>query len=384
MELIIYICLLLLLSYLFDLISNYIRIPSVLLLIALGLLLRFFFEFLNLEILDLNQSIIVIGTLALILIVQEAALELELKKEKISVILKAFFSASFQLIFQIAIFFSFFYLLLNYELKSSLINSIPLSVISSAIAISSARNFKEFEREFIVYESAFSDILGIILFDFIYFNNEFNIEIIEDGFKNILAILLLSFLSIILLLHLLNKIKHPVKFIPILLIVISFYSIAKVYHLPSLLFILFFGLSLSNIYKIKDFKIGKKIDIESLNQEIEKYKSISFEFTYLIRSIFFILFGFSFKFSEIFELKKFSHSLAIIFVIYIIRFFILFILNVKKEKILFMAPRGLITIVLFFLIEDKFKIPFINKTLIIEIIIISIFLMLVETFKNNK
>lgn len=383
-DLIIYICLLLLVSYFFDLISNYIKIPSVFFLIIIGFLLRFFFESLSFQVLNLEKSIIILGSLGLILIVQEAALELEFKKEKIPLILKAFFSAFFQLILQVSLFSLFFYIFLKYDLKPSILNSIPLSVISSAIAISSVKNFKNFDKEFIIYESAFSDILGIILFDFVYFNNNFNLGIIDDAFKNIFAIFLLSFISIILLIHLLNRIKHPVKFIPILLIVVSFYFLAKLYHLPALLFILFFGLALSNLHKIKDFRIGKKIDIESLNLEIDKYRSITFELTFLIRSIFFILFGFYFKISEIFNLKNFFIAIFILSLIYSIRFFILLFLGIKREKILFMAPRGLITIILFFLIDEKYKIFLIDKTLILQIIIISILLMLIETFKKEK
>lgn len=384
MELIVFICSLLLISYFFDLISSYIKIPSLFLLIILGFLLRFFLEYIGFEIISLEKSIIILGTLGLILIVQEAALELEFKKERISLILKAFFSSIFQLILQAGLFSFTFFMLFKYDLKTSLLNAIPLSVISSAVAISSVRNSKNFEKEFITYESAFSDIAGIFLFDFIYFNEKFNLDIIKMAFYNIFFIIIISFFSIFILVHLLNKIKHPVKFIPILLIVISFYAIAKLYHLPALLFILFFGFSLSNINKFLWKKINEKINFENLNLEIEKYKSISFELTYLIRSIFFIIFGFSFKLKEIFHFKTIPFVLISIIFIYLIRYLVISILRVKNEKILFVAPRGLITIILFFLIDEKFKIFFINKIFILQLIILSIFLMFIETFKKEN
>lgn len=378
MEIIILVCSLLLISYFFDLISVHIKIPSLFLLIILGFLLRFFFEQIGFEIISLERSIIILGTIGLILIVQEAALELEFKKEKIPLILKALFSSIFQLLFQVGLFSFTFFMLFKYDLKSSLLNSIPISVISSAVAISSVRNFKNFEKEFIAYESAFSDIAGIFLFDFIYFNEKFNLNIIKSALSNIFFIIILSFFSILILVHLLNKIRHPVKFIPILLIVISFYAIAKLYHLPALLFILFFGFSLSNINKF----LWKKI--ENLNLEIEKYKSISFELTYLIRSIFFIIFGFSFKLKEIFHFKTLPSVLISIIFIYLIRYLVISILKINKEKILFIAPRGLITIILFFLIDEKFKIIFIDKIFILQLTVFSIFLMFIETFKKEK
>lgn len=384
MELIILFCALLLISYFFDLISLHIKIPSLFLLIILGFLLRFFLEYIGFEIINLERSIIILGTVGLILIVQEAALELEFKKEKIVLILKALFSSLLQLLLQVGFFSFAFFMLFKYDLKSSLLNAIPLSVISSAVAISSVRNFKNFEKEFITYESAFSDIAGIFLFDFIYFNEKFNSSVIKVALSNIFFIIILSFFSILILIHLLNKIRHPVKFIPILLIIISFYAIAKLYHLPALLFILFFGFSLSNINKFLWKKIKEKINFENLNLEIEKYKSFSFELTYLIRSIFFIIFGFSFKLKEIFHFKTLPSVLISVIIIYLIRYLVISTLRIKNEKILFIAPRGLITIILFFLIDEKFKIIFIDKIFILQLIILSIFLMFIETFKKEK
>ena len=49
-------------------------------------------------------------------------------------------------------------------LKTVLANVIPLSVISSAIAIPSARNLSQSLREFVTYESSLSDIFGVIFF----------------------------------------------------------------------------------------------------------------------------------------------------------------------------------------------------------------------------
>lgn len=384
MELIIFICLILIISYFFDLISIHIKIPSVFLLILLGLILKLILKYYKFSFTNLDEGIVVLGTLGLILIVQEAALEIEFKKEKMKTILKAFFSALFQLSIQVFIFSSFFLFLFKYDLKTSLLNAIPISVISSAVAISSVKNFREFEKEFIVYESAFSDILGILLFDFVYFNENFHLNIIKDIFLNVLIVFVFSLFAILILLHLLNKIIHPVKFIPILLIMVSFYALAKLYHYPSLLFILFFGFSLSNINKIIPEKLKAKINLENLNLEVEKYKTISFEMTYLIRSLFFILFGFSFKILEIFNIKGFSISILIILIIYLTRYIILWVLKIAREKTLFMAPRGLITIILFLSLDEKFKITFIDKTLILQLIIISIFLTLIETFKKEN
>ena len=44
--------------------------------------------------------------------------------------------------------------------------AIPLSIISSAVAIPSATGLIDHEREFVIYESTFSDILGIMIFNY--------------------------------------------------------------------------------------------------------------------------------------------------------------------------------------------------------------------------
>ncbi|MFS8082816.1 MAG: hypothetical protein ACMG51_05140, partial [Ginsengibacter sp.] len=64
---IIIVCLLLLLGYLFDLTSSKTRIPSVILLLLLGWGCRQASSFFNFPILDLNQLLPVLGTLGLIL-----------------------------------------------------------------------------------------------------------------------------------------------------------------------------------------------------------------------------------------------------------------------------------------------------------------------------
>jgi len=45
-------------------------------------------------------------------------------------------------------------------------SAIPLAIISSAVAIPSAAGLLKQDREFVVYESTFSDILGIMIFNY--------------------------------------------------------------------------------------------------------------------------------------------------------------------------------------------------------------------------
>ena len=152
-------------SYLFNIISKKTNIPSVLLLIVMGILVQQGFDFMGVKTLNLFPILEVLGIVGLIMIVLEAALDLELKKEKWPIIWKSFVVAFLGLagsMFFISLLINAF-LATDYQI--ALLYAIPLSIISSAIVIPSVTSLDEFKHEFMVYESTFSDILGSLLAD---------------------------------------------------------------------------------------------------------------------------------------------------------------------------------------------------------------------------
>ncbi|CUT01350.1 hypothetical protein JGI17_11151, partial [Candidatus Kryptonium thompsonii] len=192
----------------------------------------------------------------------------------------------------------------NIPFKVGFVNSIPLAVISSSIAISSAKNLPAEDREFIVYESSLSDIFGIIAFNFFVFNNGIEVKsIITFAFETLL-ILIIASLTTLSLAFLLSRIKHHVKFIPIIVIIIMIYAISKIYHLPALILILVFGLFLGNIDKIeRTSKLFEMLRVDVLSDEVDRFKELTIEFTFLVRSFFFLLFGYLIETSNLLNLK---------------------------------------------------------------------------------
>ena len=87
-------------------------------------------------------------------------------KDKIGLILKSLVIAAFGLFATTTTIAAIFILSLGMEFHSAVIYAIPLSVISSAIVIPSISNLVDSKKEFLIYESAFSDILGIMFFYF--------------------------------------------------------------------------------------------------------------------------------------------------------------------------------------------------------------------------
>jgi Kef-type K+ transport system membrane component KefB len=384
MTIIIALCLLLLVAYIFDLTASMTKIPSVILLLLLGWIVREFTILFDIDIPDLSSTLPILGTIGLILIVLEGSLELELNKSKIGLIKKSSLGAFLPLL---VLAFSLAYLLHyygGYSYKDSLTNAIPFCVISSAIAIPSVRNLSSSQKEFIIYESSLSDIFGVVFFNFIAFNSSFGLDTFGYFCLEILIIIAISFVATILLSFLLNKIDHHIKFVPIILLIILIYEISKIYHLPALIFILVFGLSIGNLDELNHFKWAQRFRLDLLNKEVAKFKELIVEATFLVRALFFLLFGYLIKTSEIINTDTLVWAVGIVFILFILRLVQLKISKMPMFPLLFVAPRGLITILLFLSITPEHNILLVNKSLIIQVILLTAVIMMLGLMITAK
>jgi cell volume regulation protein A len=370
-------CVLALIAYLFDLSSARTKIPSVILLLLLGWTVRQLTSFLEIGLPDFFPVLPILGSIGLILIVLEGSLELEINKTKFSLIKKSFFGALLPIIALAASMILLFSFYGNFGIKESIINALPLCVISSAIAIPSVRNLAKSSKEFVIYESSLSDILGVLIFNFLIFNEIINANSFGKFFLQILIIILVSFVATLLLAYLLNKIEHHVKFVPIILFVVLIYEVSKIFHLPGLIFILIFGLFIGNLDELRQFKWIEKLKPDELNKEVKKFRDLTIEGAFLIRALFFILFGYLIETSEVLNPNSLLLAIAIVASIFFIRFIQLKLSRLPLMPLLFIAPRGLITILLFLSIDPLNAIPIMNSSLIIQVIILSALIMMV-------
>jgi len=370
-------CSLILIAYLFDLTSSKTKIPSVILLFFLGWIVSRFVELTGIHLPDFSFILPVIGTLGLILIVLEGSFELELNKSKFVIISKSFVGALLPMIAAAFIFAYMFQYFDQVPLRYNLINAIPFCVISSAVAVTSVRHITANYREFIIYESSFSDILGVIFFTIVSQNETFNLYSLGHFGLQIVIMFIISFVATIVLSFLLSKIQHHIKFIPIILLVILIYSISKVYHLPSLIFILLFGMIIGNLDEFKNLKWIHKLKPEILDKEVQRFKELVIEASFLVRALFFLLFGYLMETSEILNPGTLMWSLVIVLIIFFLRTIQLKLSKLPLTPLLFVAPRGLITILLFLSIEPVQRIPLVNNSLIIQVIVLtSLFMMI--------
>ncbi|MCU0324501.1 MAG: cation:proton antiporter [Spirosomaceae bacterium] len=381
---IITICTLLLIAYLFDLTSAKTRIPSVILLIFLGWILNQVIKFFGVIIPNISEILPILGTVGLILIVFEGSLELELNKSKIGLVKKASIVALLPMIVLSVGFGYVFHLYSGSSFKNGLANAIPIFVISSAIAIPSVRNLGNTEREFVTYESSLSDIFGVIFFNFITLNDNIGTSSIGVFTLQLFIILLISFVASMGLSYILSHLKHQIKFGPIILLVVLIYAISKVFHLPSLIFILLFGLFLGNLDELKHVKLVQRLKPEILDKEVHKLQELTAEFAFIIRALFFLVFGYTMETSEVLNPETIFWAIAITCSIFIIRYITLRFFKLSLNSVVYIAPRGLITILLFLSIPESQSIELVNKSLIIQVIILTAIVMMIGLITNPK
>ena len=383
-------------SYLFDTIARKTKFPAVILLMFTGILIRTVtaasgyndFEF-------LEDLIPVLGTIGLILIVLEGAFELEISFEKLPLILKGFLAAFFILIANIWLLQWLFGFLFQMETSEAVLYAIPLSIISSAVAIPSASSLLNQEREFVIYESTFSDILGIMIFN--YALRQFDSQeplvgaapLINLGFQ-IIGVIIISVLITYMLFRLLQKIDHQVKFFLILALLILVYALGKLFHLPALVTIFIFGIFLGNVKNLLPRFLKNSLDLEKTEKGLREFHVLTAESTFIVRTFFFLFFGFSIQLINFNSLSPLIYGLIIFITMLLFRYlyFTVTTLKIKPSPIVYMSPRGLISILLFIQLKEvsfinTIQVPIDERVLLI-VILSSMLIMLLGTMKKQK
>ena len=388
--------LLIIFSYLFDIFARRTKFPSVILLVLTGIVARFISSYYGYDNFQFLDSLVpVLGTIGLILIVLEAALALEIKKEKTEIIVKGFLAAFVILVINIILVSLFFENVIGLSYPNSVIYAIPLSIISSAVAIPSATGLITKNKEFVVYESTFSDILGIMIFYYCIRQAEkaeplIGVEPIVTLLGQIILIIIISIAITYLLFLLIQRIEHHVKFFLILALLILAYEIGKDFlKLPSLVLIFIFGIFLSNFTNLIPKSLKKYIKTDDVKKsDLHEFHLLTAESTFLVRTFFFLFFGFSIPLDSFVEFEPYIIGATVLLIMYGVRYFYLaLVLNDEESKpLLYFSPRGLITILLFLSISDYDiqKSNIVDEKVLLVIIIASMLIMIQGSIKRTK
>lgn len=372
-------------SYLFDLVASKTKLPSVLLLLVLGIGLRILVDKLQIHTYSFLEILPTLGTVGLILIVFEGSLELKYAREKNKVIKGAFLSALLILIATVAVITFIIYQITGQTLYLCFVNAIPFSVISSAIAIPSVSSINKKSKEFVIYESSFSDILGIILFNFAVANQHITVGSFGQLALNTALILLLSVVACVTLLYLMGRLKHHIKFFLIISILIMVYAIGQSFHLSALVLILSFGLFLNNADAIKHAWFRSVFIYKNLSNDLTQLHQLSAETAFIIRTFFFVIFGFTMNIYELDNFNIIANGLIMLGSIYVIRFGYLYFF--KREHVLpegFVTPRGLISILLYYNLPQHMKLVEIGTPFLFMVVLGSSLVMSIGLMSTRK
>ena len=230
------------------------------------------------------------------------------------------------------------------------------------------------------YESSISDIAGVVLFNLFATSDAITTAMIPALIIQVVAMCLVSFVATGLLSILLSKLEHPVKFTPIIALVILIYILAKLLNLPSLIFILIFGLFIGNLILFRKWTTYFRPEV--LERESHKFGDVLKEATFLIKSFFFVLFGYLLNFDEVANPDTLLMAIGILALIYTIRAIHLAIFKIPILPLLLFAPRGLITILLFLMVPVQ--IPGFDRSLVTQLIVLSTLIMTIGTVYGGR
>jgi NhaP-type Na+/H+ or K+/H+ antiporter len=344
-------------------------------LIILGIIINLGIQFLAAGEVDFFRILEILGIVGLIMIVLEAALELKLERDKIIPITKALVVALVGLLISTwitAVILEYF--IEGMDTLRAWIYATPLSILSSAIIIPSVNELRKDKKEFHIYESTFSDILGIILFYFLTGHLEHEEESIIGGLASYsLTILLTVVLSIIfsyLIVIIFQNIKSSVKLFLLIAVLLLLYALGKKMHLSSLIIILTFGLVIANMQLFFQGGLNKFLDHKKAHDIYNGLHVITLETAFVVRTFFFVIFGITITFSSLSDWTVIGISMLLLFVVYIVRYVILR-LSIGDDIIpqLYIAPRGLITILLFYAIPKEAEVAAFSQGILLFIII---------------
>lgn len=386
-HLIIALSIIIVLSFLFNLLAKRTNFPSVLLLITLGIGVKVVMNYFGTDV-NFFPILEALGVVGLIMIVLEAALDLELKKEKRKLIIKSMIIAFLGLVLSsLLIAWIIQSLIANVDFLNSLIYAIPLSIMSSAIIIPSVINLQEDKREFMIYESTFSDIFGIMFFYYVLGNVDSQgfQEVLIHVSANLVSTIVISLLLGYIMVWGLQALRTKTKFFLILAMLILLYAIGKLMHISSLLIILIFGLVLNNRKIFFRWKLSKLISNSGIVRLLDDFKMFTAETSFLVRTFFFVFFGMSLSLDTFKGGQVWIISFLILTALFGIR--LLLFKSILRKNIfpkVWLAPRGLITILLFYAIPEEFQLEEFKAGVLFIVIIVTALVMATSLMLEKK
>ena len=194
--------------------------------------------------------------------------------------------------------------------------------------------------------------MGIMLFYFLTGQIEASGDHSGGGvggfFLNVIITIVLSLIVSYVIVMVFQNIKSHVKLFLLIAVLLLLYAVGKKMHLSSLIIILIFGLLIANMRLFFQGPLKKWLNYKEAKHIYEGLHIITMETAFVVRTFFFVVFGLTIVLGSLANMKVAMVSILIILSIYVVRY-ILLRASIGKDILpqLFIAPRGLIMILLF-------------------------------------
>ncbi|MFY9328593.1 MAG: cation:proton antiporter [Georgfuchsia sp.] len=360
-------------------------VPSVIVLIAVGLAGKPALAAFGLTLDGIDVAVPIIGAIGLVLIVLDGALDIELRRERLLTAVGAILMAGGGFALCTVVFTLAASWMLSMTLLQAAILAVPFAVISSAVAIPSSSFLPLHGREFVVYESSISDILGVMVF-FSLVNSTGTATDVFLGFVGggVLSLLLSAVCAVGLVL-ILMRIDGHVRFIPLLAGLFGLYAAGKLMHLSPLIMVLLFGLALNNPTLITRFRPFQRWLDNSYEVTLNEFKFLTLELTFAVRGFFFILLGYWTDLPDLASIEAWLATAFVLAFVYGSRH-VMFRLSRSDlaGPLTWLAPRGLITVLLFLKAKETLALPhYLNGTVML-VVLVSATLIAVARWRHAK
>ena len=374
-----------LISYAFDLFSSRFKTPSVLLLLLLGMITRQATEYFDVQVPYINTILPTLGTLGLILIVLEGGLDLELDADRLSILRRTLMASLLAIIGGTLLMASMLYLLLNDSFYHCLLAALPFSIISSTMTVQLATNLADGQREFAIYESAYASILGIMAFNFLLLSRDSVFGAVLSFTRDTLVMAVISLGCCFLLLYLIGRINHRIKFLPIISVLFLVYALAEINHLSSLLLILIFGLFLNNTDLFIRGRLSRFFKNDLFEKELDQLKNLTAEGAFVVRTFFYLIFGYAAVPRELIQTDALIVSVLFVVVIVAWRWVTLRLTyRGPLSPLLWIAPRGLITVLLYLNIPEDLRLVGFREGIPMLVLVLSSVLVMVGGMGSKR
>ena len=350
-------------------------VPSVVVMIAIGMIGKPLLTSAGIELAGINAAVPLMGTLGLVLIVLEGAFDLRLGREHGRANLQALVSASLGILVCAVLFSLGGTVFLRLSAYDAILLALPVSVISSAVAIPATGFMTKVSQEFVVYESSISDILGILLF-FAVLNSDRTVAGVLSALTiNGLISIVLGSICALGLLYALFKLSGHIRFVPLLSGLFGLYALGKLWHLSPLIMVLMFGLILNNPSMLGGLKWYRNMTSSSAYEDtVREFKLLTAELTFAVRGVFFVLLGYWTDLESVRHWAAWLTAGLLSMGIYWPRHWMLMALRVPSRQILtWWAPRGLISVLLYFTAKETVQAPeFVDGALMLVVMLSAI------------